>query len=280
MSNISLKLSKEKIAKLKETFKEYIVPSPNEYIDTFIKNDDLTISIYKNEKVVFQGKDALFYGSAYLDIKNNRQAGSDEVGTGDYFGPVCVCACIIEEKDYEYINKTGITDSKKMTDETILDIAPYLINKLKHSLLILDNKTYNKVHMDNNLNEIKAKLHNQAYINMKNKGYNLPNACYIDEFANENLYYSYLKNETNVFHNLTFETKAESKYPAVACASVIARYAFLQKMKEMEQKYKMSFHKGAGEDVDKDAISFVNTYGKEHLNEVAKLHFKNTEKII
>ena len=108
MSNFSFKLDDEKILKLKETFKEYIKENKNEYIDTFIQKEDLTISIYKSKKVVFQGNDAFFYASAYLDNKKSRQAGSDEVGTGDVFGPVVVCAAIVEVEDYDYINEKHI----------------------------------------------------------------------------------------------------------------------------------------------------------------------------
>ena len=279
MSNISLKLSKEKIETLKTTFKEYIKSSPNEYIDTFIQKDGLTISIYKSGQVVFQGEDAIFYGSSFIDTKFNRQAGSDEVGTGDYFGPVVVCACILEESDEDIVSRYHITDSKKMSDEQILNIGEGLMNSVKHSLLILDNAKYNDVHKTNNLNMIKAKMHNQAYLNLKTKGYNMPTACYIDDFCGENNYYEYLKNEKDVYHQLVFETKAETKYPSVAVASCIARFAFLKKMEEMSDKFDMFFHKGASDEVDKDAKIFVKKYGLNRLNEVAKLHFKNTENI-
>ena len=277
MGNISLKLSRDKIETLKETFKDYIKPSPSDYIDTFIQKDDLTISVYTSDKVVFQGNDAFFYASAYLDKKISRQAGSDEVGTGDYFGPVCVCAAIVEEDEFPLLEKLGVTDSKQLSDDKIKEIAPVLIDKLKHSLLILDNEKYNQVHEQYNLNAIKAKLHNQAFINLKKKGYDIPRACYIDEFAPRDLYFSYLLNEKEVFRDLIFETKAESSYPAVAAASCIARFTFLEKMKAMENKYQMRFHLGAGEDTNKDIITFVNKYGKERLREVAKLHFKNSE---
>ena len=60
MSNFSFRLDEDKIARIKETFKEYIRPNNNEYIDTFIQKDDLTITIYKTRKVVFQGNDAFF----------------------------------------------------------------------------------------------------------------------------------------------------------------------------------------------------------------------------
>ena len=48
MNTFSLKLPKDKINKIKETFKDDIKPSKNEYIDTFISREGLTISIYTN----------------------------------------------------------------------------------------------------------------------------------------------------------------------------------------------------------------------------------------
>lgn len=279
MGNFSIKLNDEQINKLKNTFKDDIKPSPNEYIDTFISKDKLTISIYKSKKVVFQGEDALFYGSAFIETKFKRQAGSDEVGTGDYFGPVVVVASIVEESDMELINRYHINDSKQMNDEDILKCGEELRLKIKHSLLILEPSQYNKVHETNNLNMIKAKMHNQAYLNLIKKGYDMPSAAYIDQFCDKSLYFKYLINEKDVYHNLVFETKAESKYPAVAVSSVIARYVFLKKMEEMEKTYGMKFHKGAGADVDNCAKKFIEKYTKIKLGDVAKLHFKNTNNI-
>ena len=279
MSNISLKLSDESINKLKNTFKEYIKNSPNEYIDTFIQKEDLTISIYTSKKVVFQGQDAFFYAQGFIETKFIRQAGSDEVGTGDYFGPVCVCACILEEKDKDILDTYHIKDSKQMSDDEILKAGEKLVQTIKHTLLILDNQKYNEVHKTNNLNMIKAKMHNQAYINLRNKGYEIPKAAYVDDFCGKNNYFEYLKDEKEVYHDLIFETKAENKYEAVAVASVIARYAFIKKMDELSNKYGMIFHKGASELVDNDANIFVKKYGFNNLNKVAKVHFKNTNNI-
>ena len=40
------------------------------------------------------------------------QAGSDEVGTGDYFGPVCVCASYVTQDNVDFLIKLGVRDSK------------------------------------------------------------------------------------------------------------------------------------------------------------------------
>ena len=279
MSTFSLKLDDDKILKLKETFKEYIQKSPNEYVDTFIRRDDLTITIYHSKKVVFQGNDAFFYAQAYLDSKPSRQAGSDEVGTGDVFGPVCVCASIVEIDDMDFITEKNITDSKALNDDYIRVIGPELIKRFKHSLLILDNKTYNIVHETNNLNAIKAKMHNKAYLNMLTKGYDIPKAAYVDEFCSVDNYFRYLSDEPQIYRDLIFETKAEEKYPAVAVGSIISRYAFLEYMDKLNERYHMSFHRGSSdtEAIDKDIQAFVEKYSKDELKNVAKMHFKNLE---
>ena len=277
MATFSFKLDDEKIVKLKDTFKDYIKANPNEYIDTFIQKNDLSISIYKSDKVVFQGNDAFFYAQSYIETKKERHAGSDEVGTGDCFGPVVVCASIIELNDYDYIEEKHITDSKQLSDSYIKDIGPELINRFKHSLLILDNTTYNKVHEKDNLNAIKAKMHNKAYLNMLNKGYDLNCSGYVDEFCPPADYYAYLNEEKEVYRKLIFETKAESKYPAVAVSSIISRYAYLDYMDKLEAKYHIPFPKGSSDiiNINKTIELFIQKYSKNELNNVAKLHFKN-----
>ena len=277
MSNFSFRLDDDKIAKLKETFKDYIKENKNEYVDCFIQKDDLTITIYKSRKVVFQGNDAFFYASAYIDTKKSRQAGSDEVGTGDVFGPVIVTAAIIEETDYPYIEENHITDSKQLDDAFIRKIGPELRKRFKHSLLILDNKTYNRVHENDNLNSIKAKMHNKAYLNMLDKGYEIPKAAYVDQFCSVDDYYRYLVNEQRVYHELIFETRAEEKYPAVAVGSMISRYAFLEYMDSLDQKYGIRFQKGSSnsEAIEANIKEVIARYGKNELANVGKLHFRN-----
>ena len=279
MNTISLKLSSDAISLLKKTYPNNIIESKNPYVDTEIRLSDAIITIYKSEKVVFVGEGANYYASLFMTKKIHPEAGSDEVGTGVYFGPICVCAAILKEEDHDLLTKYRITDSKQLSDDEIIKTAPELIKKIEYSLLILKPIQYNDVYRNNNMVAIKTKMHNQAYINLLHKGYKIPKAAYVDQFVAENIYFKYLINEKEVYHDLIFETKAESKHPAVACASIIARYAFIKEMEAMEKHYALSFHKGAGEETDKDAYIFVNKYGLERLKEVAKLHFKNTEKV-
>ena len=286
-NTITLKLKSIQEEQLFKTFSEFQT-TPPQYAKWQLKPENCVITCYTSGKTVFQGKDANVYAAAFMEVRDEistptttshyPQAGSDEVGTGDYFGPVCVCASYVTKDDVDFLVKLGVRDSKQMSDADMLKIGPLLMERIPHSLLIVPPQKYNQVHESNNLNAIKAKLHNQAYINLAKK-IELPSFKIIDQFTPETSYYRYLKNEPQIIRGIHFETKAEDKYLSVAVGSIISRYGFLKTWEEMEQKYNMTLPKGSGDKVDIVAQEFVERYGLERLGEIAKLHFKNTEKI-
>ena len=286
-NTITLKLKLVQEEQLFKTFSEFQT-TPPQYAKWQLKPENCVITCYTSGKTVFQGKDANVYAAAFMqgqdEIPNAAttnqypQAGSDEVGTGDYFGPVCVCASYVTQDNVDFLIKLGVRDSKQMSDADMLKIGPLLMERIPHSLLIVPPQKYNQVHESNNLNAIKSKLHNQAYINLAKK-IELPSFKIIDQFTPETSYYRYLKNEPQIIRGIHFETKAEDKYLSVAVGSIISRYGFLKTWEEMEKKYNMTLPKGSGDKVDIVAQAFVERYGLERLGEIAKLHFKNTEKI-
>ncbi len=276
---ITLKLTSEQETRLYEAFKDTAAKTPP-YARWQLRPENCVITCYESGKTVFQGKDAQVYAAAFQSVSGDvlPQAGSDEVGTGDFFGPVCVCASIVTEETVGLLQKLGVRDSKALDDDAIRRIAPELMEALPHSLLVLDNKTYNRVHTGNNMNAIKSKLHNKAYVNLSRKA-SLPQLIVIDQFTPEASYYRYLIGEPQIVDGIHFETKAENKYPAVGASSIIARYAFLKSMDSLSAYYGMEIVKGAGASADVCAAEFVKKFGKERLGECAKLHFKNTEKL-
>lgn len=278
MSTYSFKADKVTIDKILSTFPASAISSGKDYIAQQIRFDQCVITVYTSGSVVFNGLNADKYYQMFFPQKTNLilpQAGSDEVGTGDFFGPICVCASYVDQNIYSRIADLNLTDSKKLTDIYIRSIGERLIKEVPHSLLILDNIRYNKVVTRNNLNAIKAKMHNQAYLNLQKKGIALPELTVVDDFCGETLYYRYLKDQETVFKGITFHTKAESQFISVAIGSIISRYAFLKYMDEMSERYQVVFPKGAGRPVDEFLNEFLKSYNKEELVKVAKLNFKN-----
>lgn len=281
MATLTKKMTEPEILELKQKLSSHIrkETKPN-YTYYQIQTDSMTITAYTSGKVVFQGKDLSWLAETTTDKNIYPQAGSDEVGTGDYFGPVVVAACIVSKEAAQALSSLKIQDSKQIKDAQIRKLAIKIKEVCPYSILIVQNAKYNQVHQEHNMVDIKCRLHNQAYVNLVHKGYTLPQQIIIDQFVQKNSYYRYLKNEVEVIPSIHFETKAENKYLSVACASILARNAFLEAWDIMEKTYDFTFEKGAGSIVDQCAVQFIKRFGKNELAKVAKLHFKNTEKAL
>jgi ribonuclease HIII len=209
--------------------------------------------------------------------------GSDEVGTGDYFGPMTVVSSFVEPNQFKLLKELGVKDSKELNDSEIIKIAKDIIHVVPYSLLVLHNEKYNEMQEKGyNMNKLKALLHNQAIRNLlkkiEGKHYD---AILIDQFTPPNLYYGYLKGTKEVIRNkVHFATKAEGIHLSVAVSSILARYAFLQQMDQLSEKAGMTLPKGAGSQVDLAAAKLIKSHGFDYLRGFTKLHFANSEKAI
>ena len=293
-SSITLSLNEESIARMETFYADSLEEPSNDSIAFTAKEDSVRITVYKKSKnglhkVLFQGPKAEYEASLWgaPPVKAipdetpkalGDQVGSDEVGVGDFFGPVIVVAAYASKRQLKRLKELGVTDSKKMDDESIRKIGPILVREFDFSQLHLPVEKYNEVIASGlNLNAIKAKMHNRALLNVYKRH---PNATvYQDQFAIPKTYFSYLKGEEEVLTSITFSTKGESKFPCVALASVIARYSFLKKMDALNEKYGRLFPYGAGGAVDSFAQEFLDEFGQEELGKVAKVHFANYKRL-
>ncbi len=274
-----------------------------------VRDYDCTITLYESGKLMFQGIGADIEASYWTEqerVLNNRDInkelkdkekkkddkkndedhtnynkfdtiGSDEVGTGDYFGPIVVTASFVDKSSQSLLIDLGVRDSKKLTDEKIIQIAPTIIKNIPHVTFTFTPKEYNKFGITN-MNKIKAILHNKALYQLKSK--NLPyQKIVVDQFCPPNKFYEHIYNVPNKVTNITFTTHAEDKCLSVAAASIISRYIFLKEMKALNQELNELVPLGAGVNVDNFGKMIVEKYGINKLNDIAKINFKNTDKI-
>ena len=177
---------------------------------------DTIITLYESGKAMFQGISADIDANIWIDLerklnnriidiktckykkineKNNERLfdkyntiGSDEVGTGDYFGPIVVVASFVTKDDISFLDELGVTDSKALSDEYIKKIAPKLTEKIPYSAYVLSNEEYNKFYSENlNMNKIKAVLHNKMLYSLLSE-IEKPDYIIVDEFAKEDRY--------------------------------------------------------------------------------------------
>ena len=292
--NIVIKVDDETKKKMIEYYEDKKRDKTPPYAIFQAEEEDTIITLYESGKAMFQGTSAFVDANMWkaqidndkeevdtTDYLNTTSIGSDEVGTGDYFGPIVVTAAYVKKEDIDFLKKLGCDDSKKLTDEKIIKIAPEIIKKIKYKSIILNNEEYNKNYSkENNMNKIKAILHNKVLDSLLKETDEKLDYIIIDEFAKENRYYGYLEGIPNIVKNITFITKAESKNLAVAVASIVSRYIFIKEFDKLSDTYHLPLPKGSGPNVDKIGTQLVEKYGKEVLDKTAKKNFSNTGRIL
>ncbi len=304
MPSITIKVDPKKYEQIKEYYSPYFTDEKGDYLDFSARYEDAVIKGYlskkENRKVVFSGLNADIEAKKWDDsitlfgteevketskekklkfVDFGEQIGSDEVGVGDFYLPMIVVAAYINKHQYQRLKELGVTDSKKLTDKKIMELGPTLIKEFEYSKLTLPNEKYNEmIDKGENINSLKAKMHNRALSNLHEKYIDVI-AIYVDQFVNENKYYSYLSKEDEpIVKGISFKTKGESRFPCVALASVIARYSFLLEKQKLEEKFGLIFPCGAGKQVDEFKKVLLDKVGPNEFDKLVKKNFKNYSK--
>lgn len=308
MANISNAYTKQTIDKMKQYYANELVRSP-QYALFQAKTPNAIITAYTSGKVVFQGQDPQTEAakwSKYVqatkktkkqnknsstpigiqnfpkDIFQESHIGSDESGTGDYFGPITTCAVYVQEKQIELLQDIGIQDSKTIRDNHIKELAHTMIQMdIPYSVMVLHNEKYNQLQRQGwSQGKMKAMLHDGCIKSLLSKiGQATYKGIVIDQFCQPEVYKKHLHSEGKTTpENSYFITKAESYSVAVAASSIFARARFVKEMDRMSAWLGEQLVKGASPKVDKLAAQLMQKYGNSILSKIAKIHFANTKK--
>jgi len=300
--NYVFALPTKDLDKLVEFYQDHRVDPGQDHILARFQSEQVTVTLYRSGKVLLQGDGAYEDYLMWSDIigfepepaktetpvpeqkspigySKQSEIGSDEVGTGDFFGPVVVACAFVPDTEISKLLQWGVKDSKLLDDSVIRKISTALNNDISHITLVTPPEKYNDlVRSGYNLNKIKAYLHNHAIRKMVQKHAGAFQAVIVDEFCTKNLYYSYLT-EVESYRPISFVQKAESAHVAVAMASIFARATFLDEMDKINQKAGLILPLGASSIVDLIGKRIALEKGLDYFEKIAKTNFKNMEKI-
>lgn len=205
--------------------------------------------------------------------------GIDEAGKGDYFGPLVIAASFLSPAAFAALSNLEIKDSKKVSDNRVKSLASEIKKHCPHSVVKINPAKYNELYEKfGNLNKLLAWGHSRALENVLAEIKEPVELVISDKFAGEwRLEKALLSAGKSV--QLVQMPKAE-EYPAVACASLLARAAFLYALDDLSKEIGWKLHKGAGEPTDAIARGLYKEKGEAGLRATAKLHFKNTQKVM
>ena len=262
------------------------------------RKSGVVVNLYNNGKVVLGGSDqsaieAVFailkeLGSAEItkfkkELKplklNVARIGTDEVGKGDYFGPLVIAGVLVIPEQEDALRALGVRDSKTLSDTTITNIAIEIrkvVGANKYEVVCVSPLKYNLLYQKlRNVNRLLGWGHARVIENLLANG----NKCELavaDQFGDRSYIESALMRRGQKLKLLQMP-KAERDV-AVASASILARDVFLSRLRRLGESYLLDFPKGATHVVE-FGKSLVKTHGIGVLQNVAKLHFSTTREV-
>jgi len=292
-SSITEKLDRARAAEVRSRMEDLgwtFDPAPPDYAAWSARLPTVRAVYYASGKLVLQGKDAslaaeeLFGGGPRPSHPGLAitvpTVGSDETGKGDFLGPLVVAAAFVRPGQEALLAEYGVRDSKTVGDREAASIADLLRVTLPHAIVAIDPPRYNELHreMGSNLNRLLAWAHGKAIEEVLAKREAAGAALLVvDQFAKGPLVPRALGPLGRALR-LEMRTRAEDN-PAVAAASILARAAFLAGLKRLGDSIGVALAKGAGPPADQAARRVLARGGPALLARVAKMHFKNTQKV-
>ncbi len=215
-------------------------------------------------------------------IPGGTWTGSDEAGKGDYMGPLTVAAVYVDQRRAEQYRSIGITDSKQLSNDSVRGYAERIRSSSigLFSIVSVSPLDYNRrfgelTRKGMNSLDMLAECHAEAITELLKKTPG-PLRVIIDKFCNEKRI-AYLLPEGDYILDLRIRGESD---PAVAAASILARDAYLAGLDQISRKFGIKAVSGSGAETDKVVRKLVQEFGADVLDEVVKIHFKNTLKVL
>ncbi|MBN2585720.1 MAG: ribonuclease HIII [Candidatus Fermentibacteraceae bacterium] len=208
--------------------------------------------------------------------------GSDEAGKGDYMGPLTAAAIMVDHRLSRELRLAGVRDSKALADRPLTGIAEAVRSMASglYAVVSLPPPDYNRKldqlnREGKNSLDLLAECHASAISRLVSGGA-VPDRIIIDRFCGEKRI-AHLLPEGG--YRLELRERGESD-TAVAAASILARDAYMKGLERLSAEYGIRAVPGSGRTTDSVVRKYVDRYGSDILYKVAKVHFRNTSRIL
>jgi len=207
----------------------------------------------------------------------HRVIGVDESGKGDFFGPLVIAGFLSDDSEAALLRAAGVRDSKLISDKRILEIDADLRQDFPHEVLVIAPDEYNRRYSQiKNLNKLLADGHAEIIERLLRE--NEADSAVSDKFGKTELVLDALRDREQHI-DLKQIVRGESVVQ-VAAASIIARARFMAEMARISAGCGCELPRGAAAKVDEAGRALVRRYGSGILSKVAKIHFKNYQRVL
>ncbi|MDD2706557.1 MAG: ribonuclease HIII [Verrucomicrobiae bacterium] len=304
-TSYTIKLTAPQASKVKEYLDAHGFERLNTpYADFSGRSREVNVTFYTSGKLVVQGKGTQDFVQFFLepeilqearlgyeDVLNPRAVephiGVDESGKGDYFGPLVVAAVFASREAFPKFRAMNVRDSKTISSDNKAVEMAKLIRKMPEcaiEMISIGPETYNRLQAKmGSVNNLLGWGHARGIENVltkidpKKTGQVCARAL-SDQFGNKRIIEKALMERGKTIE-LEQRHRAEEDL-AVAAASIVARAGFVTGLQALSRRWQIHLPKGASDAVIEAGRQFAAKHGRDALGQVAKLHFRTTEKVL
>jgi ribonuclease HII len=193
-------------------------------------------------------------------------AGIDEAGRGPVIGPMVMSITALEEEDFEELEKIGVKDSKLLTPEQRENLAPKIRELCIHETIIITPEEIDAAINDptRNLNILEEEVAAELIDRIASKlgAYKLKEVILDCPSVNTVAYKKSMEKRIKRDVPLRAEHKADTKYPIVGAASILAKTTRDAAIEQLKKEIKIDF--GSGYPSDPKTARFVKEHHKDY----------------
>lgn len=258
------------------------------------RSSTCTVSLYESGKLLMQGSEVAevaqkfeaymgltptvvnFVNAETVSRNYSRYIGISISGRIDFFGPLVVSGVLITPENKDLFIELGVDAYKKLNDDMIKKIASEIKKFAIYSTVVISPLEYNELYDYHKTSQkISALGHVKVIDDILKKEkceYAISNKLVDNEFIQELLTENAIDIKVDQF------CRGEEDI-ALSAAFIIARAEFIDRIQTMEKNYGLTILRGSNRNITKCAQIFCDKYGKNRLNEVAKIHFRTVQNL-
>ena len=180
--------------------------------------------------------------------------GVDEAGKGSVLGPMVVAA--VGARSAEIVAGLGVRDSKQLSPEERDRLFGIVKKKCKIAVVVIPAEEIDAIRREMTMNACVARAHAEVISRLCPETA-VVDACDVNPFRYAEMVRSHLSNHCEIVS----EHHADSTYPVVSAASIVAKVTRDREIAKLAKKYGRI---GSGYPSDPVTIAFLSAYIDEH----------------
>ena len=199
--------------------------------------------------------------------------GIDEAGRGSVLGPMVIAGIVVPEKMEKVLERMGVKDSKRLVPNRRTILSRKLKKMFPHEMVVISAREIDDLRASGvNLNEIEKKAMESILLKLEFDKAIVDAVDVKAERFQENL-----RIDTGL--NVFAEHKADDKYIEVSAASIIAKAARDEYIKDINKDYIKSGGIGSGYPSDPKTKDFLSKYTYDEMPDFVRKSWATVAKM-